>query len=79
MVPLYKWRKPILACFGKPIEVIQDRCEKDWISNNDNLMYKEYGIANNNAVEDGENVQQSCSLVKLSEMIGLRFKVDVQS
>ena len=45
--------------------------------NNDNLMYKEYGIANNNAVEDGENVQQSCSLVKLSEMMGLRFKVDI--
>ena len=28
MVSLYKWRKPILAYFGKSIEVIKDSCKR---------------------------------------------------
>ena len=40
-------------------------------------MYKEYGLATNKTVEDGDNVHQSYSLVKLIEIRGLRFKVGI--
>ena len=40
-------------------------------------MYKEYGLSNKNAVKDGDNVHQSYRLVKLSEIIWLRFKLDI--
>ena len=43
----------------------------------DKVMYKEYDPANNNAVEDGENVHQSYRFGKLGEIRGLRFKVGI--
>ena len=44
---------------------------------NEELMYKKYVLANENAVEDGLNVHQSYRLAKLSEIRGLKFKVDI--
>ena len=40
-------------------------------------MYKEFVISKDSAVGDGENVYQSYRLVKLSEIRGLRFKVNI--
>ena len=42
---------------------------------NDKIIYREYGIANDNYVKDGDNVHQSYRLVKLSEIRGLIFKL----
>ena len=42
---------------------------------NDKIIYREYGIANDNYVKDGDNVHQSYRLVKLSEIIGLILKL----
>ena len=44
---------------------------------NDELTIKEYGLPNDNDVEDAENVHQSYRLVKLSEIRGLIFKIDI--
>ena len=44
---------------------------------NDEIMYKEYGLATNKTVEDGDNVHQSYRLFKLSEIRGLIFEVDI--
>ena len=48
-----------------------------WFGQYGKLMYKEYGLANDNAVEDGENVRQTYRLVKLIEIRGLICKVDI--
>ena len=44
---------------------------------NGKLMYREYSLANDNSVEDGDNVHQSYRLFKLSEIRGLIFEVDI--
>ena len=48
-----------------------------WVGQDDDIMYKEYGLANDNAVEDGKNVRQTYRLVKLSEIRGFIRKVDI--
>ena len=44
---------------------------------NDKIIYREYGIANDNYVKDGDNVHQSYRLAKLSEIIGLILKLHI--
>ena len=48
-----------------------------WFGQDGELMYKEYGLDNDNSVEDGDNVRQTYRLVKLSEIRGFIRKVDI--